>query len=141
CCWAYFFNKDYVYDIRPLNIVIELLYAIFKIFFIIQISIHMSSIKSHYLCISTEISNEQIFSYIFIFKILVKLNEKQLDDILELLMDGLGNNYKDIHMKCLKLFAEMALSLNERQLNNALDDGKIQICDKCAYTLAMSSNI
>ncbi|ETN98613.1 hypothetical protein RFI_38879, partial [Reticulomyxa filosa] len=81
---------------------------------------------------------EQIFSYIFIFKILGKLNEKQLDDVLELLMDGLGDNYKDIHIKCAKLLAKWNC-LNERQLNNAFDDGKNQICDKCIHTLAMLS--
>ncbi|ETO35865.1 hypothetical protein RFI_01196 [Reticulomyxa filosa] len=66
------FDQRFTYDIRPLNIVIESHLLNFKIFFIIQ---------------------EQIFSYIFIFKILEKLNEKQLDD-LELLMNGLGDNIK-----------------------------------------------
>ncbi|ETN98185.1 hypothetical protein RFI_39331, partial [Reticulomyxa filosa] len=46
------------------------------------------------------------------YVISVKLNEQQLDDVIELFMDGLVDEY--IHEICALLIAEIALLLNER---------------------------
>ncbi|ETO33377.1 hypothetical protein RFI_03728 [Reticulomyxa filosa] len=106
----------------------------------------------NYLCVSTETLSiviqcyKQYFkiSWYLFCKIFGKLNEKQLDDVLEFLMNGLSDKGED--SMCAELLTEMALNLNERQLNkvlkflmNAFDDGKIKIYDKYTHTLAMIS--
>ncbi|ETO02072.1 hypothetical protein RFI_35364, partial [Reticulomyxa filosa] len=50
---------------------------------------------------------------------IVKLNEQQLDDVIELFMDGLVDEY--IHEICALSIAEIAFLLNERQLNKVCD--------------------
>ncbi|ETO02605.1 hypothetical protein RFI_34813 [Reticulomyxa filosa] len=110
-----------------------------------------------YLCISTETSDVVVQCYKQVFKrdiractelfcvILVKLNEQQLDDVIEFFMDGLVD--KDIHGSCAFSIAKIALKLNERQLNkvfeclmNAFESGKITICNFCAHALATISS-
>ncbi|ETN97253.1 hypothetical protein RFI_40278, partial [Reticulomyxa filosa] len=112
-----------------------------------------------YLCISTETSDVVVQCYKQNFKrhtetcadlfcvISVKLNEQQLDDIIEFFMDGLGGKDKDIHERCAFSIAEIALNLNKRQLNkvfeclmNAFESGKITIYEECAQALATVSS-
>ncbi|ETO01560.1 hypothetical protein RFI_35880, partial [Reticulomyxa filosa] len=96
-----------------------------------------------YLCISKETSDVVVQCYKQVFKrynwicayllcvISVKLNEQQLDDVIEFFMDGLvDKNYYG----CALLIAKIALQLNERQLNkvfeclmNAFESGEITI--------------
>ncbi|ETO03668.1 NTPase, partial [Reticulomyxa filosa] len=112
----------------------------------------------YYLCISTETSNIVVQCYQktvtigyrlymdLYCEILGRLNERQLDDVLEFLMHRISDKDRGTHNNCADSLANIALNLNERQLNkvfkflmNAFDDGKIQICDECAHTLAMVS--
>ncbi|ETO02168.1 PBS lyase HEAT domain protein repeat-containing protein, partial [Reticulomyxa filosa] len=110
------------------------------------------------LCISTETSDIIVQCYKQVFKrraticagllcdIAVKLNEQQLDDIIEFFMDRLGDKANYIHEECACSLSKVALHLNGRQLNkvfeflmNAFESGKITICDKCAHALVMIS--
>ncbi|ETO02162.1 hypothetical protein RFI_35274, partial [Reticulomyxa filosa] len=81
------------------------------------------------LCISTETSDVVVQYYKQVFKthpemctyllcvISVKLNEQQLDDVIELFMDGLVDKNQSIHYRYAKSIAKIALKLNEKQLN------------------------
>ncbi|ETN99830.1 hypothetical protein RFI_37637, partial [Reticulomyxa filosa] len=112
-----------------------------------------------YLCISTETSDVVVQCYKQVFKrhswmcayllcvISVKLNEQQLDDVIEFFMDGLVHKDENIHEICAESIARIVLKLNERQLNkvfeclmNAFESGKITICDECAHALATISS-
>ncbi|ETO03056.1 hypothetical protein RFI_34354, partial [Reticulomyxa filosa] len=112
-----------------------------------------------YLCISTETSDVVVQCYRQVCKrdiwtyanllcvISVKLNEQQLDDVIEFFMNGLVDKDKDMHKRCAESIAKIALTLNERQLNkvfeclmNAFESGIITICDDCAHALATISS-
>ncbi|ETO02683.1 hypothetical protein RFI_34730, partial [Reticulomyxa filosa] len=111
-----------------------------------------------YLCISTETSDIVFQCYKQVFKehnemcanlicaISVKLNEQQLDDVIEFFMDGFVDKDNNIHERCALSIEKIALKLNERQLNkvfeclmNAFESGKITICNYCAHALATIS--
>ncbi|ETO01482.1 hypothetical protein RFI_35958, partial [Reticulomyxa filosa] len=82
-----------------------------------------------YLCISTETSDVIVQCYKQVFEmcywmcadllcvISVKLNEQQLDDVIQLFIDGLVDENEDTHKRCAELIAKISLQLNERQLN------------------------
>ncbi|ETO02592.1 hypothetical protein RFI_34826, partial [Reticulomyxa filosa] len=109
-----------------------------------------------YLCISTETSGiiiqcckqgfrkySQQCADLFC-KIAVKLNERQLDDVLEFFINGIGN--ENTYQICVKSLAEIALDLNYKQLNRVfqfLMDGfeneNIKMCSECAHILAITS--
>ncbi|ETO00985.1 hypothetical protein RFI_36455, partial [Reticulomyxa filosa] len=127
-----------------------------------------------YLCISKDTSDIVVQCYKQVFErdvwtcadllcvISVKLNEQQLDDVIEFLMDGLVHkddvvfelsideplgNDGYIHKRCALSIAKIALKLNERQLNkvfeylmNAFERRKITICNECAHALATISS-
>ncbi|ETN99432.1 hypothetical protein RFI_38042, partial [Reticulomyxa filosa] len=177
--WIHFDKgRNYVYDYRSLNKVMELHLPNFQyvlhhpdihLCIINQIKItltlgNQNLIKDRlnllqHLCISTKTSNVIVQCYKQSFKkhteicadllcvISVKLNEQQLDDVIELFMDGISDKNKDIHESCAFSIAKIALNLNERQLNkvleflmNAFESGKITICNKCAHALATISS-
>ncbi|ETN99635.1 hypothetical protein RFI_37835, partial [Reticulomyxa filosa] len=99
--------------------------------------------------LSTDKKNEYIRKECVksITKIALKLNERQLNEVLEFLMDGLVGEYIFTNYECALSIAKIALKLNERQLNkvfeylmNAFDSGKITICDERAHALATISS-
>ncbi|ETO27417.1 NACHT family NTPase, partial [Reticulomyxa filosa] len=74
-----------------------------------------------------------------------KLNEKQLDNVLEFLIDGLHNKDKGMHERCGLLLSRILVYLNERQLNviteqlmNRCKEKKNHICYYCAKLLSNS---
>ncbi|ETN97534.1 hypothetical protein RFI_39995, partial [Reticulomyxa filosa] len=112
-----------------------------------------------YLCISAKTSDVVVQCYKQVFKmyydmcanllcvISVKLNEQQLDNVIELMMCGLVQKATAIHYRYAFSIAKIALQLNERQLNkvfeclmNAFESGKITICYICAHALATISS-
>ncbi|ETN97222.1 hypothetical protein RFI_40309, partial [Reticulomyxa filosa] len=109
-----------------------------------------------YLCISKKTSDIVVQCYKQVFKthpemcadllcvISVKLDEQQLDDVIELFMDGLDNKN---HITYAKLILKIVLNLNKGQLNkvfkclvNAFESGKTTICNNCAHALATISS-
>ncbi|ETO34686.1 PBS lyase HEAT domain protein repeat-containing protein, partial [Reticulomyxa filosa] len=77
----------------------------------------------------------------------LKLNEQQLDDVIEFFMDGLVDKNKYIHERCAFSIAKIALKLNEKQLNkvfeclmNAFESGRITISYFSAHALATISS-
>ncbi|ETO31317.1 hypothetical protein RFI_05805 [Reticulomyxa filosa] len=115
-----------------------------------------------YLCISTEATNIVIQCYKqglrcqeklvcslcveLLCAIAMRLNEKQLDEVVSILLDGFNNKDGTVHRKHAKSLAKLAPHLNERQLKNVLqhvmdafDNGKVDICYDCAHTLATSA--
>ncbi|ETO02922.1 hypothetical protein RFI_34491, partial [Reticulomyxa filosa] len=162
----YAYGKDWLNDykrilVRPLNEVMELHLPNFQyvlhhrdihLCIINQIKIIQTQLNTlddeelikdrlnllQYLCISTETLDivVQCFKQ-------MKLNEQQLDDAIELLMDGLVDKDEYIHECCACSIREISLKLNERQLNkvfeflmNAFESGKITIYYFCDSALA-----
>ncbi|ETO05929.1 hypothetical protein RFI_31464 [Reticulomyxa filosa] len=63
----------------------------------------------------------------------------QMNDIFEILLNGLHNEDKYIHMKCAKLIEETSWNMNEKQLHNIFeslmimfDQSNILLCESCS---------